>query len=106
VDSATFGLLLLKDVNEHNHEQKVDEVHRLDQTNGQEEVLTRFVLDLGLTRNGGNGLATGQAVTNRCPDCAATEGETAADKGTRNAHCAGDVIGINCCHFPIPPGFS
>jgi hypothetical protein len=42
--------LRLEDVDEDNHEQQVDEVHRLHQTDRQEEVLTRLVLDLGLAK--------------------------------------------------------
>ena len=42
-------LLSLEDVDEDNHEQQVDEVHGLCQTNGQEEVSTGLVLDFGLT---------------------------------------------------------
>ena len=95
-------LLLLEDVDEHDHEQQVDEVHRLDQTDGQEEVLTGLVLDLGLTGDRRDGLATGQTVTDRRTDGAATEGESATDECTRDAD---RTLRSVLLPFSIPPGW-
>ena len=90
------NLLLFEDVDEHDHEQQVDEVHGLDESDGQEEVRTRLVLNLRLTGDGGNGLATGQAVTNRGADSSSTEGDTATDEGSRVAYRIADARGL-CC---------
>ena len=74
-----------EDVDEHHHEQQVDEVHGLHQTDRQEEVLTGLGLDLGLTGDGRDGLRPGQAVTDRGTDGAAAQGEAAADEGAGDA---------------------
>src|SRR6516165_12292174 len=47
-------------VDEHDHEQQVDEVHGLDQSDRQEEVLTGLGLDLRLPRDGRNRLRAGE----------------------------------------------
>jgi hypothetical protein len=94
--TAPFGavtelLLSLEDVNEDDQEHEVDEVHGFNETNGQEEVRTSLVLDLGLTRDGGNRLATSQTVTNRRTDSTAAEGEAATDQGTSVTYRVCDV---------------
>jgi hypothetical protein len=92
LDAPSRLLALGEDVDEHDHEQQVDEVHRLDQSDGQEEVRAGLVLDLGLTRDRRDGLATGQAVTDRRTDGAATEGDAAADECTRDADRTCDCL--------------
>ena len=61
-----------------------------------------LVLDLGLTRDGRDGLATGQTVTDRRADRAATEGDTAADECTRNADAS--LMLENLLPLLLPPG--
>src|SRR3974390_2601231 len=87
-------------VDEHDHEEQVDEVHGLHQAHGQEEVLTRFGLDLGLSRNGGDRLRPGQAVANRGTDGTATEGQSAADERP------GDPNRSFCCSCHVLSPFS
>jgi hypothetical protein len=94
-------LLLLEDVDEDDHEQQVDEVHGLHQTHRQEEVLTRLVLNLGLTRDRRDGLATGQAVADRRTDSATAEGEAATDECTGASY---RVRNACICQFVFPPG--
>ena len=67
-------------VDEHDHEQQVDEVHRLHEADRQEEVLTGLGLDLGLAGDRGDRLRAGEAVADRSADGAAAEGEAAADQ--------------------------
>ena len=81
-------LLSLEHVDEDDHEQQVDEVHRLSQTNGQEEVRTSLVLDLGLTGDRRDGRATGQTVTDGRADGTATQGQATADEGASGADCS------------------
>src|SRR5580692_7008328 len=83
-------------VHEHDHEQQVDEVHRLDQSDGQEEVRSGLGLDLGLTRDRRDGLATGQAVTDRRADGTTAEGESAADECSRDADRTCDCLSCHC----------
>src|SRR5664280_2119484 len=95
--SALAELLdLCEYVHEHDHEQQVDEVHRLAQSDGQEEVRSRLGLNLGLTGDRRDCLAPGQAVTDRRADGAATNGDAATDESTRNADRTCDCL---CCHF-------
>jgi hypothetical protein len=51
----------------------------------KKKYVTGLVLDLGLTGDRRDGLATGQAVTDRRTDGAAAEGESAADQCTGDA---------------------
>jgi hypothetical protein len=67
---------------EQGHEGQVDEVHRLTQTNREEEDRHEATLRLGLTSNTLEGRATGQAVADRRADGAAAEGDAAADERT------------------------
>src|SRR6516165_1939714 len=88
-----------EDVDEHDHEQQVDEVHGLDQSDGQEEVLACLRLDLGLPGDGCDRLRTGQAVADRRTDGATAEGQPTTDEGTgdpdRTFSCS--------CHVSLSP---
>src|SRR5664279_5179966 len=75
---ADMGLLLADDEDEVGHEAQVDEVHGLDQTDGQEQDREELRPRLRLARHAGNGLRAGQAVTDGRTDGTATEGEPAA----------------------------
>src|ERR1700722_7320811 len=88
-----------EDVDEHHHEQQVDEVHGLHQADRQEEVLTGLGLDLRLPGDGGDGLRTGQAVTDRGTDGAPAECKPAADQRTGDSYRTFDVV---CCHVSSP----
>src|SRR5271165_3916869 len=88
-----------EDVDEHHHEQQVDEVHGLHQADGQEEVLTSLGLDLGLPCDGRDGLRTGKSVADRSADGTPAECQAAADER------AGDTdrtFHYACCHVSSP----
>jgi len=73
---------LLEDDDEQDRKDEVDEVHRLDQTHGQEERGASLRLDLGLTSNRGDGLGAGHAVTQSGTESTQAEGETATNERT------------------------
>ena len=79
--STRAQLALGEDEDEQGGEGQVDEVHAFDQTDDQEHGRVQPALDLGLTGDAGDGLATGQAVTDGGADGATAEGETAAGEG-------------------------
>ena len=99
--SAALGRDALggEDVDEDDHEQKVDEVHGLDQSDRQEEVLPGLGLDLGLTGDGRDRLGTGQAVTDRGADGAAAEGQATADEragdSDRTFSCSAAIVSFS-----------
>src|SRR5438874_5494031 len=76
------SLLARKDEDEQHREREVDEVHRLDEANGQEEQGLQPALRLGLTGHALDQRATGQAVTDRGADRATAERDTTADETT------------------------
>src|ERR1700729_1581111 len=88
-----------EDVDEHHHEQQVDEVHGLHQADRQEEVLTGLGLNLGLPCDGRDGLRTGQAVADRGTDGAPAQCEAAADEGAGDTYRTFNVV---CCHVSSP----
>ena len=87
-----------EDVDEHHHEQQVDEVHGLHQADRQEEVLTGLGLDLGLAGDGRDGLRAGQAVTDGGTDGAAAEGEATADERAGDSYRTFNVF---AAMFPL-----
>ena len=64
---------------------QVDEVHGLDQTDGQEQDREELRPGLGLAGYAGDGLRAGQTVTDGRTDGTATEGEATADQGARRS---------------------
>ena len=70
-----------EDEDEQRREGQVDEVHAFDQTDDQEHGRVEAALDLGLAGDAGDGLATGQAVTDGGADGPASERQAAADEG-------------------------
>ena len=87
-----------EDVDEHHHEQQVDEVHGLHQADRQEEVLTGLGLDLRLPCDGGDGLRTGQAVTDRGTDGTSAQCESATDQGAGDTNRTFNVF---AAMFPL-----
>src|SRR3954463_3440721 len=88
--------LLGENEDEQHCEGEVDEVHRLDQADRQEEQGLQAALRLRLTGDTGDELATGQTVTDRGADRAAAQGQTATDEA------AGELDrlrGYVDCHF-------
>src|SRR5689334_12687427 len=75
-------LLLGEHENEQHREGEVDEVHRLHQTDGEEEQRLQPALGLRLAGDARDQRATGQTVTDSRANRAATEGHAAADEGT------------------------
>src|SRR4051794_4618094 len=88
--------LLPQDEDEVGHEAQVDEVHRLDQADRQEQDREQLGPRLGLTGDARNRLGASQAVTDGCADGATTEGEATAHHGSRGLD-RGYELGI-CCH--------
>src|SRR5215468_12369435 len=77
---------------EQRHEGEVDEVHRLDQADRQEEDAEQAALGLGLTGYAGDRRAAGEAVADGRADGAATEGETATDERTGELNRLGSRV--------------
>src|ERR1019366_9037861 len=92
------GLVLREHVDEHDHEQQVDEVHRFDQPDRQEEVGPRLALDLGLPGDRRDRGRSGKAVADGRTDGASAEGESATDKCARSADRG--VNGLSCHVVP------
>src|SRR5215510_1560968 len=76
-------VVLGEDEDEHRHEGQVDEVHRLDQADGQEEDREQPALCLRLPGHARDRRASGQSVTDRGADRAASECEATSDEGPR-----------------------
>src|SRR3954447_23254164 len=74
--------LLGENEDEQHREGEVDEVHRLDQADRQEEQGLQAALGLRLTGHARDERATGETVTDRRTDGAAAERETATDEAT------------------------
>ena len=70
-----------EDEDEQRHEGEVDEEHRLDQTDRQEEDRLQATLGLGLTGHALDVGRTGQTVTDAGADGAAGQGDATADEG-------------------------
>src|SRR3954447_8344285 len=91
---------LAKHEREQCRERQVDEVRRLDQADGQEELTGELALCLGLPRDSADERVTGDAVTDAGTDGAAAEPQPAADEA---AGC-GDGLGhVFCCHVSSLP---
>ena len=71
---------LAEDEDEQRHEGQVDEEHRLDQTDRQEEDRLQATLGLGLAGHALDVGRTGQAVTDAGADRATGEGQATADE--------------------------
>src|ERR1700750_2610272 len=84
-----------EDEDEQHGEGQVDEVHRLDQTDRQEEQRPQATFCLGLAGQAGDQRATGETVTDRRANRRSTEGHPATDEG------AGELDGLRvyCSHF-------
>ena len=82
-----------EDEDEQRHEGQVDEEHRLDQTDRQEEDGLESTLGLGLTSYALDIGRTGQTVTDTGSDGATGEGDAATDEGT------GQLDRSFCCHL-------
>src|SRR6478609_7171995 len=90
-----------EDEDEQRHEREVDEEHRLDQADRQEEDGLQTTLRLGLASNTLDVGRTGQTVTDTGADRTTGEGDTAADERT------GELDGlISYCHGIFSPWFS
>src|SRR5579884_141993 len=99
---GTLGSALLalgQDEDEQGHDGQVDEVHGLDQTHDQEHGRVEPALHLGLPGDAGDGLATGQTVTDRRPDGSTAEGEATAGERPGQLDC----LLSGCCHCWISP---
>src|SRR3954453_19333229 len=92
--------LLPEDEDEQRHEGEVDEVHGLDQADGQEEEGGQPTLRLRLAGDARDQVPTGHAVTDGGADGAAAERETTADEGARGLDGRGVVSG---CQLLSPP---
>src|SRR3954469_22577736 len=88
--------LLGEDEDEQHCEGEVDEVHRLDQADRQEEQGLQAALRLGLTGDARHQRATGQTVTDGGTDGATAEGEAATDEATGQFDRLGRYLD---CHF-------
>src|SRR4051794_34879111 len=86
---------LAEDEREQRGEGEVDEVRRLDQADGQEELTGELTLRLGLPSDPADQRVTGDAVTDAGTDRAAAEGQSAADEAARRGDGLGRVL---CCH--------
>src|SRR5215831_18981477 len=82
VCAMTVRLLLCENEDEQHREREVDEVHRLDQTHGQEEQCLQAALRFGLASHALNQRATGETVTDRSADCTAAQRHAPAYEGT------------------------
>src|SRR3954464_12706757 len=88
--------LLREDEDEQHGEGEVDEVHRLNQADRQEEQGLQAALGLRLPGDAGDELATGQAVTARSADRAAAQGQAATDEAAGELDRLGGYVD---CHF-------
>src|SRR4051794_24306130 len=86
---------LAEDEGEQRRERQVDEVRRLDQADGQEELTGELALRLGLAGDTADEGVTGDAVTDTGADGAATESEPTADEAASGGDCLRHVL---CCH--------
>src|SRR3954452_16656602 len=85
-------------------EGKVDEVRRLDQTDGQEELAGQLALRLGLPGDAADQSVTGDAVTDARADRAAAERQPAADETAGGRNRLGDVLCCHCSSLPFEDG--
>src|SRR5262245_7619334 len=85
---------------EQRHEGEVDEVHRLDQADRQEEDREQPALGLRLARHTRDGRAAGETVADRRADRAAAEREATADER------AGELDRLLRCVSHFSPQFS
>src|SRR6478735_12718195 len=81
---------------EQRHEGEVDEEHRLDQTDRQEEDGLQAALRLGLTGDTLDVGRTGQTVTDTGADRATGEGDATTDEGAGQGHGV-----ISYCHCDL-----
>src|SRR4051794_33095246 len=91
---------LAEDEGEQRRERQVDEVRRLDQTDGQEELTGELALGLGLPRDAADEGVTGDAVTDARTDRTAAERQPTADETAGGGDCLRHVL---CCHFSSLP---
>src|ERR1700722_10089243 len=99
-EASTMSSALGEDEHEQGGERQVDEVHAFDQTHDQEHGRVEPALHFRLPGDAGDGLASGQAVTDSGADGTAAEGEPAAREG------AGQLDGLlgGCsCHMWASP---
>src|SRR6478752_1516153 len=85
-----------EDEDEQRHEGEVDEEHRLDQTDRQEEDGLQAALRLGLASHTLDVGRTGQTVTDTGTDRAARKGDATADEGAGKGHGV-----ISYCHCDL-----
>src|SRR3954449_5878587 len=88
--------LLGEHEDEQHREGEVDEVHRLDQADRQEEQGLEAALRLGLAGDAGDQRATGQTVTDGRTDGTATERQPATDEATGQLDRLGGYLD---CHL-------
>src|ERR1044072_8579869 len=91
---------LTEDEREQRGERQVDEVGRLDQTDGQEELTGQLALGLGLAGDSADERVTGDTVTDTGADGAAAQSEATADQTAGGLDGAGV---ISCGHVLVSP---
>src|SRR5262249_48748511 len=85
-------LLLGQNEDEQHREREVDEVHRLDQTHGQEEQCLQAALRFGLASHALDQRATGETVTDRSADGTAAQRHAPAYEGTSQRNGLGRYL--------------
>src|SRR3954453_10797965 len=91
---------LAEDEGEQRGEGEVDEVGRLDQADGQEELTLQLSPRLGLPGDAADQRVTGDAVTDTGTDRAAAESQPAADETATGGAGLRHVL---CCHVRLSP---
>src|SRR3954447_21666139 len=91
---------LAENEGEQRGEGEADEVRRLDQADGQEELTGELALSLGLPGDAADQRVTGDAVTDTGTDGAAAERQPAADEAARGGDGLRHVL---CCHVRLSP---
>jgi hypothetical protein len=81
VCAMTVKLLLCENEDEQHGEGEVDEVHRLDQTHGQEKQCLQAPLRFGLASHALDQRATGKTVTDRSADSTSAQRHAPAYEG-------------------------
>src|SRR5947209_449448 len=92
---------LAEDEGEQRRERQVDEVRRLDQADGQEELTGELALGFGLARDAADQGVTGDAVTDAGADGTATESEPTADEAASCGDCLRHVLCCHCASLPF-----
>src|SRR5487761_1182505 len=97
-ENSIGALLLVEHEDEHRHEDEVDEVHSLTETDHDEHDREEATLGLRLTSDPSDRLASCQAIANCRANGAAAERESAADHGAGELDA---LVQRVCCHVVL-----